>query len=40
VTTVLRGTVLVENGRLVGDRRGGQLLPRKIDGTVLSRPVC
>ncbi len=40
VTTVLRGTVLVENGRLVTDRRGGQLLPRKIDGTVLSRPVC
>jgi dihydropyrimidinase len=40
VTTVLRGTVLVEDGRLVADRRGGQLLPRKIDGTVLSRPVC
>jgi dihydropyrimidinase len=40
MTTLLRGTVLVENGQLVADRRGGQLIPRKIDGAVLNRPVC
>jgi len=40
VTTVLRGKVIVENGRLSGDTRDGQLIPRKIDGAVLRRPAC
>jgi dihydropyrimidinase len=40
VATVLRGLVVVENGRLVVDQRRGQLISRKIDGAVLSRPVC
>jgi dihydropyrimidinase len=40
VTTVLRGKVIVENGRLCGDTRDGQLIPRKIDGAVLRRPAC
>ncbi|MFQ5830766.1 MAG: amidohydrolase family protein [Candidatus Methylomirabilia bacterium] len=40
VTTILRGKVIVENGRLSGDRQGGQLIPRRIDTEVLTRPVC
>lgn len=40
VTTILRGTVLVENGRLVGDSPDGRLVPRKIDPVVLRRPAC
>jgi dihydropyrimidinase len=40
VTTVLRGKVLVEGGRLVRDERDGQLVPRKISGEVLGRPAC
>ena len=40
VTTVLRGKVLVEGGRLVRDARDGQLVPRKISGEVLGRPAC
>jgi len=40
VTTLLRGKVIVENGRLHGDTRDGQLVKRKIDGAVLSRPAC
>ncbi len=40
VTTILRGRVIVEQGRLVDDRRLGRLVPRKIDAAVLSRPVC
>ena len=39
VLTILRGKVLVENGRLAGDFDGA-LIPRKIDGAVLCRPVC
>ena len=39
-TTILRGKVLVENGRLLGDPRDGQLIPRRIDPAVLHRPVC
>src|SRR5262249_24305507 len=31
VTTILRGKVIVDNGRLHGDTRDGQLIPRKID---------
>lgn len=40
VTTILRGTVIVENGTLVGRLGAGRELSRKIDGAVLSRPVC
>jgi len=40
VTTLLRGKVIVENGRLHGDARDGQLVKRKIDGAVLRRPAC
>jgi len=40
VTTILRGTVIVDQGRLHGDTRDGQLIPRKIDGAVLRRPAC
>jgi dihydropyrimidinase len=40
VTTVLRGKVLVEGGRLVRDARDGQLVSRKISNEVLGRPVC
>ena len=40
VTTILRGQVIVEDRKLVHDARGGQLVPRKIDGSVLRRPAC
>lgn len=40
VATILRGRLVVEGGRLVADRRDGQLIPRKIDASVLSRPAC
>ncbi len=40
VVTVLRGKVVVENGRLLGKPGDGQLIPRKIDSSVLARPVC
>jgi len=40
VTTILRGKVMVEGGRLLGDTRDGRLVPRRISGDVLSRPVC
>jgi len=40
VKTVLRGRVIVENGRLHGGLGDGQLVRRKIDGAVLGRPVC
>jgi dihydropyrimidinase len=40
VTTILRGKVMVENGRLLGDTRDGRLVPRRISGDVLGRPVC
>jgi dihydropyrimidinase len=39
VTTILRGKVMVENGRLLGDTRDGRLVPRRISGDVLGRPV-
>ncbi len=38
--TILRGKVVVENGRFFGERTDGRFIPRKIDGAVLSRPVC
>ncbi|MGH8056447.1 MAG: amidohydrolase family protein, partial [Candidatus Entotheonellia bacterium] len=40
VFTMLRGKVMVEAGKLVGTLGDGQLIPRKIDSTVLSRPAC
>jgi dihydropyrimidinase len=40
VTTILRGRVIVEGGRLVRDARDGQLIPRKISAEVLQRPAC
>jgi dihydropyrimidinase len=38
VTTILRGRVLVEEGRLLGKLGGGKVVPRKIDPVVLRRP--
>ena len=38
VTTILRGKVVVEDGRFFGELRDGQLIPRKIDGEILNRP--
>src|SRR2546426_4199923 len=40
VTTILRGRVVVENRRLVGDRRDGKLVARRISPEVLRRPAC
>ena len=40
VTTILRGRVVVEDRRLVGDRRDGKLVARKIPAEVLRRPAC
>jgi dihydropyrimidinase len=40
VTTILRGKVIVENGRLAGQVGDGQLIPRKVDPVVLRRPAC
>ena len=37
-TVILRGNVMVDNGRLVGQPTVGQLVPRKIDPGVLNRP--
>ena len=38
VFTMLRGKIMVENGRLVGTQGTGQLIPRKIDSAMLTRP--
>src|SRR5881296_3324795 len=40
ITTILRGRVVVENRRLVGDRRDGKLVARRISPEVLRRPAC
>jgi dihydropyrimidinase len=40
VTSILRGKVVVENGQFFGDLSDGQLIPRKIDSDILSRPAC
>ena len=40
VTTVLRGKVMVEDGRLLGSPSDGQLVPRKLTPEVTQRPVC
>lgn len=39
-STILRGCGFVDNGRMVRDARDGQLVPRRIGGDVLNRPVC
>ena len=40
VTTVLRGSVVVEDGRLFAEKERGQLLHRKIDERIVKSPVC
>jgi dihydropyrimidinase len=40
VTTLLRGRVIADRGKLVGSPSDGRLLRRKIDGAVLRRPAC
>jgi dihydropyrimidinase len=37
-TVILRGKVMVDNGRLLGSPTDGRLIPRKIDPVVLRRP--
>lgn len=39
-TTILRGKVIVENGKLLADLNYGQLIPRKLDPVVLRRPAA
>lgn len=40
VLTMLRGKVIVEDGRLLGSPADGQWLPRRVAPEVLARPVC
>ncbi|MBI2873024.1 MAG: amidohydrolase family protein [Chloroflexi bacterium] len=40
VTTILRGKVIADQGRLHGSLSDGQLIPRQIDARVLSQPAC
>jgi dihydropyrimidinase len=40
VTTILRGKVIVENGKLQAKLGYGQLIPRKMDPVVLRRPAA
>jgi dihydropyrimidinase len=40
VLTMLRGKVVVENGRLLSELGSGQCIPRKIDSLMLTRPMC
>ncbi len=40
VTTILRGRVIVDKGRLLGNLGDGQLVPRRIDPLVLRRPAA
>jgi hypothetical protein len=37
---MLRGSVIAEDGTVLGSLADGRLLSRKIDAAVLSRPVC
>ena len=39
-TTILRGTVVVENGQLNATLGGGQFLRRKVDSNITNRPAC
>jgi len=38
VMTILRGKVIVENGKLVGSSSDGRWLKRRVAGEVLARP--
>lgn len=40
VITVLRGKIVVENGRFFGDARDGKRIARKISDAILSGPAC
>jgi dihydropyrimidinase len=40
VFTMLRGQVMIEHGQLHGTLGDGQLVPRKIDPVMLTRPMC
>jgi dihydropyrimidinase len=40
VTTILRGQLIAERGKLLGTATNGRLLTRRIDSAVLARPVC
>jgi dihydropyrimidinase len=40
VATILRGKVIVADGRLQGDPGDGRLVPRRIAPEILQRPVC
>ena len=40
VTAVLRGKVMVEDGRLLGSPTDGQLIPRKVASSIVAGPVC
>ena len=40
VTTILRGKVVVENGKLLGSTSDGKLVPRKISPEVLRKAAC
>lgn len=40
VTTMLRGRVIVDRGKLLGAPSDGRLLSRKIDPVILRRPAC
>ena len=37
--TLLRGKVIVEDGKLVGSSTDGRWLKRRVSGDVISRPV-
>ncbi len=40
ITTILRGKVIVEDGRLVGSASDGRWLSRKVSPATLAQPVC
>jgi dihydropyrimidinase len=40
VTTLLRGRIIADRGRLLGKAGDGQLVPRRIDPGILRRPAC
>ena len=40
VATILRGKVIVQDGKLLGDPTDGQWLSRRVAPQVLARPVC